>query len=390
MTRLRVALGGAALLSPLTGIGQYTTQLAAALHQAGIELSIFNSYRWGSYRASDGSADIGRLAAQADLRVASRARALIRRLPYVRPAVRVLQQLRFSLGLPPNVQLYHEPNFIPYQTDLPTVITVHDLSWIRHPEAHPIDRVRFMEKAFPAALEQARQILVDSVFVADEVRALFPAASARVRPVLLGVSPRFRPFDHAIMRPVLKQAGLEPGQYLLALGTLEPRKNLMTAIEAFVRLPKSVRQRSPLVLIGARGWHEQALLDRIGPLEVSGEVRRLGYIADDALPAFVSGAAALVYPSLYEGFGLPPLEAMACGVPVIASRAASIPEVTGDAAILCEPRDVDAFTHAMRQVLEAPDMAAAMAAKGLQQAAGFTWQRCAQQTIAAYGDALNT
>jgi alpha-1,3-rhamnosyl/mannosyltransferase len=120
------------------------------------------------------------------------------------------------------------------------------------------------------------------------------------------------------------------------------------------------------------------------------EVRRLGYIADDALPAFVSGAAALVYPSLYEGFGLPPLEAMACGVPVIASRAASIPEVTGDAAILCEPRDVDAFTHAMRQVLEAPDMAAAMAAKGLQQAAGFTWQRCAQQTIAAYGDALNT
>ena len=173
------------------------------------------------------------------------------------------------------------------------------------------------------------------------------------------------------------------------MGTLEPRKNLQVALKAFLQLPPAMRRQYPLVLVGMTGWHASALEAQMAPLLRSGEVRQLGYVSRADLATIMAGAVALVYPSIYEGFGLPPLESMACGVPVIASNVSSLPEVVGDTGLLIDPQDASAIAQAMALLISDAALRGKLAIEALARSQEFTWERCVAQTVEAYTQVLS-
>ncbi|HEV7416212.1 MAG TPA: glycosyltransferase family 1 protein, partial [Tianweitania sediminis] len=180
----------------------------------------------------------------------------------------------------------------------------------------------------------------------------------------------------------------QPGRYALYAGTIEPRKNLVRLLDAFEQLPQTLRQRYPLVLAGYKGWNNTAILERLHRAETQGWARYLGYVPDEALPHLFAGARLFAFPSLYEGFGLPVLEAMASGVPVVCSNAASLPQVAGNAALMINAEDAAGLTEALQRGLEDEEWRRDAVASGIQQAARFSWKRCAEETADVYRQAL--
>ena len=299
------------------------------------------------------------------------------------------QQWRFSSGVQKfKPDVYHEPNFLAYRFDGPTIITVHDLSWIRYPEMHPVERVRAMDKFFEPGLRRASRVITDSEFVKQELIQVFGIRPEIIHPVLLGADVLFVPQDAAQTQTVLQGLSLSHGHYLLAVGTLEPRKNLHVALDAYASLPAKLRERFPLVLVGMKGWKTSSLEQKLAPIVASGQVRQLGYLSREDLAKVMAGAAAMVYPSIYEGFGLPPLESMACGVPVIASNVSSIPEVVGDSGLLIDPLDAKALTHKMMQLLEDEVLRLQLAKRALERSKLFSWEKCVDQTVHIYRSAI--
>lgn len=372
---IRVALTTSSLFQPLTGIGHYTLNLARALEATGrITPRYFYGFDWRD------------TAEPREVRGLATLKRLVRKLlPSPYEVSRAAQQAVFSSGVrqcPADV--YHEPNFLPFNFDGPTVITVHDLSFVRYPETHPAERVRIMNTLLPPALERAAHVVTDSEYTRQEVISHYGISPDRVTTTLLGVSERFRPRDEEACRAVLTKRVLGYRQYLLAVGTLEPRKNLILALRAFGQLPQSMRARWPLVVAGAKGWKTEALDKELRHLIDEGTVRLLGYVSDDELATVYSGASALVYPSLYEGFGLPVAEAMASGVPVIISDQSCLPEVADGAGLTVGAQDVVALRDAMCRVLEDAEQAERMRRAGLARAAQLTWASCARQTLAVY------
>lgn len=376
---MKVALNGTALLSPLTGLGQYTYHLVKSLQDSGqAEVELFYGGGWNRELRSAPTRGIVTMKSLAK-----------RFLPNPYALSRFVQQRTFNRGIRAlKPQIYHEPNFLAFKAEIPSVITVHDLSWIRFPHTHPIERVRAMDTYFEKGLRRAALVLTDSVFVKNELMEVFGIGAERIRPIMLGVESLFRPQTADETLPVLQKLALTHGEYLLAVGTLEPRKNLKVVLRAFAQLPAAFRKRHPLVLVGMKGWHTSEFEAQIAPLVQAGEVRELGYLPREDLATVIAGATTLIYPSIYEGFGLPPLEAMACGVPVITSNVSSIPEVVGDAGIMLAPHDVDGIADAIRLVAEDADVRRDLAVKALLRSAEFTWGKCAEQTVEAYRDAL--
>lgn len=366
---------------PLTGIGRYTLELARGLradHRVR-ELRMFCRGRWIE--------DPERL-----LEAGSAAAAIRRAVPFrslARTIYRSLNGRRFGsqmAKLPDCV--YHSPNYTLMPYNGPSVVTVHDLSIVRHPEFHPRERVEFLSRELPKALSQAACVLTDSDFVRTELAEIYGLPASRSRTVYLGVDTNFVPVIRSEAEPVLQRLGLRHSSYLLSVATVEPRKNLFRLIRAFAALPASTRQAFPLVLAGARGWGESSLRAEIEPLVNSGEAVVLGYVQQTDLPSLYSGAAAFLYPSLYEGFGLPALEAMACGTAVIAAGTTSLPEVVGEAARLVDPLSIDSIRDAISSLLSDDAARASLARRGLAQAGRFSWARCVEQTVDAYSSVL--
>jgi alpha-1,3-rhamnosyl/mannosyltransferase len=218
--------------------------------------------------------------------------------------------------------------------------------------------------------------------------AVFGIQAERIKPVLLGVEPLFHPRTAEDTRSVLARHDLVHGQYLLAVGTLEPRKNLQVALRAYMQLPQQVRKRFPLVLVGMKGWRTSELEKQIAPLVRAGEVRQIGYLPREELAMVIAGALTLIYPSIYEGFGLPPLEAMACGVPVIASDISSLPEVVGDTGLLINPHDDTALAEVIQKLIMDTDLRRQLSQKALTRSAEFTWDKCVTKTVDVYRQAL--
>jgi glycosyltransferase involved in cell wall biosynthesis len=376
---LRVGINGIPLLSPATGIGQYTRHLAIELGKRLVEPpTLFYGPGWTESVRS------------ASLPGVSTARAAIRRIPGAIPCARALMQYRFSSGArAERVELYHEPAFLAWRFRGPTVVTVHDLSIVHYAHTHPAERVRRMEQLLPGSVARANHIVVDSEFVRGEVISHFGISPAKVTTTLLGVSPDFAPRTGAECAAALREYDLEPGKYLLTVGTIEPRKNLQTTLSAFSRLPAELRRQYPLVIAGMPGWGESPMGDAFAALRDKGEIRLVGYVPQHVLPLLYAGACAFAYPSLYEGFGLPPLEAMASGVPVIVSDRSSLPEVVGDAGVKLSPDDVEGMTEHLQRFIEDADARNAAIAAGLVQAAKFTWAACAEETLRAYKLALS-
>ncbi len=376
----RVGISATALLTPLTGIGRYTWHLAREMQRLLPEPPwLFDARRWTR------EIPVPPQHPRENMVVTLVKRAV----PFGFEAARFLQQRRFTSGARAHgIALYHEPNFLAFRFAGPMVVTVHDLSWVRFPETHPAERVRAMNAQMPKVLRAAAHVIADSEFTRGEVIAHYGIEPARVTTVLLGVTPGFAPFDERACAATLATHGLRYGEYILAVGTLEPRKNLATAVAAFAGLPQEQRRRHPLVVAGMHGWGRHRLPRALQGLVAAGEARLLGYVAEEDLPRLYAGARLFVYPSVYEGFGLPPLEAMACGAPVVVSRSASLPQVVGGAGLLVDPMDQGAWREQMRVLLEDDALRARLSAAGVRQAQGFTWERCARDTLAVYRKAI--
>lgn len=376
---MRLAFNATSLLSPLTGIGQYSRQLAKGLAEYDdIDVDFFYGAFWQKSVRAEPMPGAQTL------------------LPWIRSNVpgsyalrRLVQQQRFSAHAKRETfDLYHEPNILPMPFDGPTVVTVHDLSWIRYPETHPVERVKAMNKYFESGLRQASLVLTDSEFVKQEIIDVFGTNPGSIISIPLGVEPLFQPRNATQTLPILTKHGLNHGRYLLAVGTLEPRKNLALALDAYRQLSPNLRKCYPLVLVGMKGWLTSELQLKLVPLVNSGEVRCLGYLTRTELAFVMAGATTLIYPSLYEGFGLPPLESMACGVPVIASNVSSLPEVVGDTGLLIDPTSTSQLGQAIKQMIDDPVFRDRQSQNAIKRSAEFTWEKCIARTTDVYRKAI--
>ena len=376
---LTVYFNAMPLLGPRTGIGRYCLNLMSEIQKIrDVESHYFYTGHW--------SDELLRHAPTRVTPVQKIKRTVGRLVPNLAYEIQQRWRRRLFLGaLSPSAQaVYHEPTFLAFKTSLPTVITVHDLSILRYPETHPRYRVAFMSKRIGKSIQRADCVITDSEYIRQELLAEFNLPPEKVVSVLLAAGTGFSPVASDTLASVLARFGLQPGKYLLAVGTLEPRKNLITAIQAYVQLPEAVRREIPFVVAGMQGWRTQGLDREVAALIDKGQIRRLGFVADEVLPALYSGARVFVYPSLYEGFGLPALEAMACGTPAVVSNRSSLPEVVGDAGLQVDALDVAGLAQAMCQILENDELHALLRQRGIERARGFSWQRCAEQTLAVY------
>jgi glycosyltransferase involved in cell wall biosynthesis len=268
------------------------------------------------------------------------------------------------------------------------VLTIHDLTFVRYPDRfHPVKQ-RYLAGLTRHSARRAVRILADSAATKADVARIFGVDAGRIDVVYPGVDDDFRPYNPASRDDARALAGFRarrglPERFVLYLGTLEPRKNVDKLVAAFAAL---VRRGLPhaLVLAGGTGWNYQAIFRAVETHGLQDRVVVPGYVDRAEQPLWYNAAALFVYPSQYEGFGLPPLEAMACGVPVVTSNTSSLPEVIGGAGVTVDPDDVEALAGAMAGVLRDEGRAAALATAGRARAAGFTWQAAAEGCVAAY------
>jgi glycosyltransferase involved in cell wall biosynthesis len=277
------------------------------------------------------------------------------------------------------VALFHATDFTlpPTLPGVPTLLTVHDLSFVRAPEtATPVLKA-YLDRVVPRSVRRATHVLADSQATKDDLVALYGTPPEKITVLLSGVGPRFKPVeDAAARRAVRRKYNILERPYILSIGTVQPRKNYARLAEALAALGPAY-QDLHLVIAGGRGWLDSPIYRTVEELRLAERVHFIGFADDDDLPALYAEASCLAYPSLYEGFGFPILEAMACGTPVVTSKLSSMPEVAGDAALLVDPYDVDALAHAIQRVLSDEALRAVFITRGFQQAAQFTWARSA-------------
>jgi len=336
----------------------------------------------------------------------------LRRIPFPR----LWTHIRLSAEL-----LAHAPDVLfvpahvlplgaPLRRRMRTVVTVHDLGYLRFPEAHtPMQRLYLRLSTLWSARAASRLIAISAATRDDLVR-FTGVRSEKIAVVHHGLSPHFRPASGPAITAALRRYGIietnagdpvgDPvgRPYILYVGTIQPRKNLVRLIEAFAHMLEirdwrleigastpdlqSLISNLQLVIAGKRGWLTESIERRVTELGLAGRVRFTGYVADEDLPALLSGALAFVLPSLYEGFGMPVLEAMACGTPVLASNTSALPEVAGDAALLVDPTDTVAIAAGLARLAADAGLRAQLRARGLARAARFTWDRCAEEALA--------
>lgn len=279
--------------------------------------------------------------------------------------------------------LYHEPNFLPVPCSQPIITTVHDLSVLLHPEWHPPDRVAYFERNFQAGVARTHHFLAISETGRHEIIRHLGISPDRVTRTYMGIRPGLKTLSHEDVQASLRELGLPP-RYLLYLGTLEPRKNVLTILRAYCRLPQSVRSACPLMLAGGVGWKAGDVLRYLDEEAKERGVIRLGYLPEQHVPAIYNGAVALLFPTFYEGFGLPPIEMLACGGAVIASTAGAIAETVGKKAHLVDPRDFDGWHDAMLRVATDDDWRQELRRGAEEVARPFTWEQCAADTLVVY------
>ncbi len=372
---MRIGLEVTAAVCQGGGIGRYVRELLRALTVLDSE----NQYRL--FFAATNHDMRGLPALPANFRA--------RRLPFEDIwLARVWQRLRVPLPvelITGRVDVYHSPDFTlpPTLGKTPTLLTVHDLSFARHPRSAAPGLRGYLEVVVPRSVRRATHVLADSQSTKDDLMELYQTPAEKVTVLYAGVAACFRPVvDPIELAKVRERYGLGNRPYVLSIGTLQPRKNHIRLIEAFDSAMRDSEYN--LVLAGGEGWLYEEVRARVTRCGLQDRVLFPGFVAEKHLAGLYSAAAVMAFPSLYEGFGLPVLEAMACGVPVLASTSPCLPEVVGDAAIVVDPRDVGAMAAAIEELVYKPQLRRALRAKGLARAAQFRWKNSATELMRIY------
>lgn len=362
------------------GIGRYTRELMRAA--VGLDARV----RYTFFYAAGGLPPATPYVAELRTLCAAHANLRARPLPISPRLLTILwQRLRLPLyaeWLAGPFDLLHAPDFVLPPTRARTILTVHDLTFMVHPECAEAGLRRYLAQAVPRSLQRADLVLVDSQATAADLARILGLQGPKVRLLYPGVDARFRPLPPSATEALRATLQL-PTDFLLFVGTLEPRKNLVRLLEGFAqaKLPPTLA----LVIAGRRGWMEQEIFATVARLELQDRVKFLDFVADAQLPALYNLARAFVYPSLYEGFGLPVLEALACGTPVLTANSASLPEVAGAAAILVDPHQPAAIAAGIERTLREADR---LRTAGPEQARRFSWNRAAESLLACYAQVL--
>lgn len=388
---MKVLLGVEALQGPITGIGRYTKHLAAEL------------------AASDAIADLryfahGRVLERADVNEQGPEHGASRGLKG--GVSRMVDRFRpFLAGSSAAVALYervqpilarrnlerfaashvlHSPNFVLPEFSGRSIATFHDLSTLLTPQFHPPSRAGFVNRGMERAARRADHIITDTEFVRRQVLDHFGLPAHRCTAIPLGADASFRPRTADESTPVLGRHQLQFKRYLLSVSTIEPRKNLRRVLHAHAACARHRPGCLPLVIVGDPGWRSRREHELVRRMEATGGARYLGYVPSTDLPALMAGARALVFPSLYEGFGLPVLEAMQSGTAVLTSSHSAMEEVCGAAAVTVEPRSMRAIAEALASLMEDDALVARLVVAGLERARRFSWKRCAALTVETY------
>lgn len=359
------------------GIGRYTRELVRAAAQAGPDLAFYLFYAAGGL---DPQSPFARYAHEL---AATYPNITLRPIPISPRLLTILwQRLRLPIRvewLIGPIDVVHAPDFVLPPTHARTLLTIHDLTFLVEPACAEPNLRRYLSEAVPRSLRRADLIVVDSKATANDLGRLYGIPSRRVRLLYPAVDERFRPMQAAETAPVRERLRL-PDRFLLFVGTLEPRKNLVRLLQAFTLVAVDNPDLN-LVIAGRRGWLYDEIFAAVERSNARERVHFLDFVADDDLPALYNLAEAFVYPSLYEGFGFPVLEALACGTPVITAKVASLPEVAGSAAIMVDPLEVEDIAAGIRAVLANPTP---LRAAGPPQAATFRWEQTGQALVAIY------
>jgi glycosyltransferase involved in cell wall biosynthesis len=307
--------------------------------------------------------------------------------PTEKRSVRILwEQLSWPLqAAQEQFDLLHSMAFVtPVLNNIPTIVTVYDLSFVHFPAAFPTLQRLYLHGQTARSVKKAHRVITISEASRQDLHHFFDVPLDRIDVVLPGVEQVYRPLSDDLVKGYREMQGI-PDKFILHVGTLQPRKNVSVLLEAFAL---SKAERVDLVLVGAKGWQYDEIFVTVKNLGLEGRVHFTGYVADEELPFWYNAAEALVFPSIYEGFGMPVVEAMACGTPVIAARTSSIPEAGGEAALYFDPQDAGALARHIDSVLNNRQLANQMRQGGLKRAQKFSWERAGIETAQVYARAL--
>ena len=370
-----VGLDGIPLATPRSGVGHYTFELARHLAL----IAPTDRFEWVSPSPFDDS--ISRENFPPNLRA-------------IQERVRRLRRRWFAVGLPlyirqSRIDLFHGTNYeIPFWGACPTVVTIHDLSLFLHPETHEERLVRRGRRRLPIMARRASVIITPSESVRREVSEHLHVKPSKIVAIPEAARELFRPVPHEETIETRRRLKIED-EFILFVGTIEPRKNLLALLEAFGEINRSTSLRPQLVIAGPEGWLTDKLFSQIERSGLKDRLRFTGYLTDEELRALYSSCSVFVYPSLYEGFGLPPLEAMQCGAPVITSRISSIIETVGtEAACLVSPTDVQALTAKIVEVMNDESLRRKLSLAGQERASLFSWEKAARSTLQVYQELI--
>ena len=376
---MKIIVNALPLTGLQTGIGRYVRFLYQELEKLGVEIFYFNGCL---IRKMPDPPRADMWAKRTDL---------LWKLPWpVLVGMRAIFWLRFERELNRCLKglqkaVYHETTFFPAKCKIPQVFSLYDLSLITCPRNHPRERVFFFNLFFKRRLGYANHIITISEFIRREAITRLFLKPEDITSIHLAPSPFFKPASAEAVRKVLAKYKL-PEEYLLFVGTIDPRKNLVLVLRALAILEKPV----PLVIAGWKGWGYHELREFVLKLKLQERLRILNYVPDEDLVALYTGARAFLYPSLYEGFGLPILEAMACGCPVICARTSSLPEVAGEAAILVDPFSPKELAEAIEQVITREDIRKALIARGFDRVRLFSWEKTARKTLEVFEQVIDS
>jgi len=359
--KTKVLIDSLSLLSPLTGIGRYTYEISKRLQtEDDLEINFFYGYYSPKLLEPSLKSGIKSL------------RSLLIQNQYVKKVVRKILFTSSRL-FAPSYDIYWQPNFIPNKNikSKKIITAVHDFSFILYKDFHPKERIEYLEKNFYSNITRSDIIITGSQFTKQEIIDRLHIKANKIRVIYHGI-------DHSLFRvhDNLKLDYILPKKFIFSVGSIEPRKNLIGLLKAYQLLDENLKKEYKLVLAGFKGWQNKEIMEIINNNKDT--IHYLGHISDKELAKTYNLASIFVYPSFYEGFGIPPLEAMACGTPVIASNRSSIPEVCGDAILYVDPDDTSDITNKIKTLIADENLQKVLVDKGLKKAKEYSWDKSTQ------------